>query len=53
MNAKEAIPIQKTLKDLGHEQPPVDIVTNNSIAAGIVNQTMKQNKSRAMNMRYF
>lgn len=53
MNAKQAIPMRQTLIDLDHKQPLVDIITDNSIAAGIVNQTMKQNKSRVMNMRYF
>ena len=38
---------------MGHPQPPTEITTNNETAAGIVKQTIRQNKSRAMNMRYF
>lgn len=53
INVKAAIPIRQTLIDFEHEQPPADLVTDNSIASGIVNQTIKQNKSRSMNMRYF
>ena len=53
LKAKEAIRIRQTLIDLEHLQPPADIVTDNSIAAGIVQEKLKQNKSRSMNMRYF
>jgi len=45
LNAKEAIPMRQTLINLDHQQPPVDIVTDNAIASGIVNKTMWQNKS--------
>ena len=53
MNAQEAIPLRQTLIDLDHPQPPTEIITDNSIASGVVNQTVKQNKLRSMNMRYF
>lgn len=53
LNAKETIPIRQTLIDLDHPQPPADMVTDNAIASGIVNETMRQNKTRAMDMRYF
>ena len=53
LNAKETIPMRQTLIDLDHPQPAVDIVTDNAIASGIVNETMRQNRIRAMDMRYF
>ena len=53
LNAKEEIRIRQTLIDLDHPQPPADIVTDNTTAAGIMKETIKQNKSRTMNMNYF
>ena len=53
INAQEAIPLRQTLIDLDHPQPPIEIIADNSIASGIANQTVKQNKLRSMNMRYF
>ena len=41
-NCKEAHPICTTLKELGHLQPPTPIQTDNSTAAGIANNTVKQ-----------
>ena len=53
INAKEAIPIRKTLQELGHPQPPTPIITDNAVAHGIINRTVKQQKSKAMDMRYY
>ena len=53
INSKEAIKLRQALEAMGHPQPPTDITTDNETAAGIVKQTIRQNKSRAMNMRYF
>ncbi len=47
-NGKEA-----TLKELGHKQPPTPIVTDNSTAAGIANDCVKQKRSKAMDMRFY
>ena len=41
-NCKEACPIHTTLEELGHPQPPMPIQTDNSTAAGIANNTIKQ-----------
>ena len=51
-NAKTAIPIRRMLIALGHPQPPTPINTDNATAQGIVNDTMKQKRSKAMDMRY-
>jgi hypothetical protein len=53
LNAKEAKIIRLTLQELGHPQPPTPIHIDNSTTVGIVNNTIKRQKSRSMEMRYF
>lgn len=52
-NAKEAKILRITLEELGHKQPPTPIHIDNSTTVGIVNNTIKRQKSRSMEMRYF
>jgi len=52
-NAKEAKILRLTLEELGHPQPPTPIHIDNSTTVGIVNNTIKRQKSRSMEMRYF
>lgn len=53
LNARKALPMRHTLIELGHAQPPTKIKTDNSTADGIVNGTIKPNRSKAMDMRFF
>ena len=53
LNAKEAKIMRLTLKERGHPQPPTPIHIDNSTTVGIVNNTIKRQKSRSMEMRYF
>ena len=53
MNAQEAIPFRKCLEELGHPQKATPINTDNATAQGIVNNTMKQKRSKAMDMRFY
>jgi hypothetical protein len=52
-NGKEAVPECITLEELGHTQPPTPIVTDNSTASGIANHSVKQKRSKAMDMRFY
>jgi len=52
-NGKEACPLRITLEELGHPQPPTPIQTDNSTAAGIANDTVKQKRSKAIDMRFY
>ena len=52
INAREAIACRHTLQELGHQQPPTPIITDNLAAQGIINKTMKQRRSKAMDMRF-
>jgi hypothetical protein len=51
-NAQSGAPLRITLAELGHTQPPTPLRTNNSTAFGILNETIKQKRSKAMDMRY-
>jgi hypothetical protein len=53
VNGKEATILRQTLEDMGWPQPPTPMQTDNSTACGIVNRTIKQQKSRAMDMRFY
>jgi hypothetical protein len=52
-NGKEGAIIQITLEELGHPQPPTPMVTDNSKASGIANKSVKQKRSKAMDMRFY
>jgi hypothetical protein len=53
INGPAACPIRTTLTELGHTQPPTIIVTNNECAKGIANGTVKQKRSKAIDMRFY
>ena len=48
-----AVPMRTTLQELGHTQPPTSIQTDNSTANGIVNSTIQQNRSKAIDMCFY
>ena len=52
-NSKEAVHLRQTVEFLGHPQPPTPIRTDNQVACGFANDTMKVKKSKAMDMRYY
>jgi hypothetical protein len=51
-NAQSGAPLRVTLTEIGHTQPPTPLRTDNSTAYGIVNKTIKQKRSKVMDMRY-
>ena len=53
LNTQEARIIRLTLMEMGHPQPPTPIHIDNSTCVGIVNGTIKRQRSRAMENRYF
>jgi hypothetical protein len=53
-NAKEGVHLRTILCDLGHPQPgPTPLQTDNACAAGIANDSIKQRRSKAMDMRFY
>jgi hypothetical protein len=41
------------LAEMGHPQPPTPIYVDNTTAVGIANDTIKKQRSRSFEMRYF
>ena len=52
VNGKEGTIMRNTLDGMGYPQPSTVIVTDNSTADGIANDTIKQQRSRTIDMRY-
>jgi hypothetical protein len=52
-NAQTADPIRVTLLQLGHNQPATPLRTDKSTAYGILNETIKQKRSKSMDMKYY
>jgi hypothetical protein len=53
MNGQEAVPIRVTLVELGHPQPPTPMMVDNTTAVGFANDTIKQKRSKAIDMRFY
>ena len=52
-NAKDGCMIRATLEDMGHPQPATPIQTDNACAVGLANNTVKQKRSKAIDMRFY
>jgi Reverse transcriptase (RNA-dependent DNA polymerase) len=52
-NCKEACALRVALEEMGNPQTPTMVVTDNSVAAGIANDTVKQKQSKAMDKRFY
>jgi hypothetical protein len=53
LNCKEGITFRLTLEELGHPQPQTPVHCDNATTVGIANNTVKRQRSRSMEMRYF
>jgi hypothetical protein len=54
INAKEGTVLRATLEELGHPQPPpTPMETDNTTATGYSNGTIKQKRTKAMDMRFY
>ena len=52
-NGRTATELRLTLNEMGWPQPPTELICDNTTVDGIANSTIKRQRSRAMNMRYF
>ena len=54
INAAHGVVIRNTLQELGHAQPTTGtpLITDNETALGFINNTMKKQRSRVIDMRY-
>jgi hypothetical protein len=53
INSQTADVFRTTLIEIGHPQPPTPVQTDNSTAYSIVNSSIHQGRSRAMDMRFY
>ena len=53
MNAQEAVGIRNCLEAMGFPQPATPLKTDNNTANGILNNTMKQKRSKAIDVRFY
>jgi hypothetical protein len=53
INAKEGAILHTTLEAVGHLQPPTLMETDNTTATGYINGTIKQKRTKAMDMRFY
>ncbi len=52
-NCQDGIIFRQTLDDLGHTQPRTPVHCDNATAVGIANNTIKRQRSRSMEIRFF
>jgi hypothetical protein len=53
INAKEGAVLRTKLEELGHKQPPTPMEKDNTTATGYSNGTIKQKRTKAMDMRFY
>ena len=53
INAQAALPIRQALIEMGHPQPPTPLTTDNVTARGILTGTIKQKRSKSIDMRFY
>ena len=53
INAKEGEILRTTLQEMGYTQEATPIQTDNSTASGIANDTINQQRSRSIDMRFY
>ena len=52
-NGKEAFPFRIALEEMGHPQAATPMATDNNTASGIATDTVKQKRSKAIDMRFY
>ena len=53
LNTQEGKVLRIDLHELGHKQPPIPMHCDNVTATGIINDTIKKQQSRSIEMRFF
>ena len=52
-NCQKATSMRTAIAEMGHQQPPTLVATDDTAANSIVNGTIKQKRSRAIDMRFY
>ena len=53
INGWEAILIRTTLQEMNHPHPPTKMQVNNTTAIGFATDTIKQKRTKAIDMRFY
>ena len=53
INSRQTIPAQKTVEELGHQQSPTPIQTDNTTALEFVSKNLQPKATKSMDMRYW
>jgi hypothetical protein len=53
VNAKEGTVTRTTLSEMGHKQDAIALITDNTTADGIINNTVQKKRSKAMDMWFY
>ena len=53
INSREVIPAQKTIEELGHQQPPTPIQTDNTTALGFICKNLQPKATKSVDIRYW
>ena len=53
LTAQAAVPIQTTLGEMGHPQNATPIIVDNSTCFGFANDTIKQKRSKTIDMKHY
>ena len=53
INAKEGEVLRTTLEEMGHPKGPIPMQTDKFTASGIINENVKQRRSKAIDMRLY
>ena len=52
-NGKDAVPLRTALEEMGHPQAATPMECDNTTTVGIINDTIRQRRSKAMDMRFY
>jgi hypothetical protein len=52
-NARDCVPLRIALEEMGHPQATTPIQTENACTAGIANETVKQRRSKSIDMHFY
>eukprot|EP00957_Ditylum_brightwellii_P183566 13982427-Ditylum_brightwellii.AAC.1 len=53
INARKGEELRLALEEMGHPQPPTPVMTDNSTTCGILNKTVKQKRTQAIDMQFY
>jgi hypothetical protein len=53
VNAKEGTVTRTSLSEMGHKQDTTELKNDNATADGIINNTVQQKRSKAMDIRFY